>query len=357
MALRWRPDDARVLLNEGRVAWLAGDCPAARAAWRKVLARDPREPAAGWWFFWSGGGVAPELAGSARASEMADYAFLVGERARSAGLEAAGWYAAALAMAPHRRAAERLAQRYREQGRASAAIAVWQDLAKRFPAVDAEHWWALGQVAELEGDWEGAARAYREGAGRSEKPYDFYMREGAAWERLERWAAAEAAYLTCSRCPAGFPLALYESGAPGTSAGGLYRGLRVVRSGEGNRSDRPEPALLPWGSLCAAGPRYGGARLVRGGPAALPRSCMEPLQPRAGARSSGGSAGGGSASSARCGAVPQPAGLLAGAAGRLAAGAGEPEGSACGVPRSAEGTPGRPRDPATRQRCSTSGNY
>jgi tetratricopeptide (TPR) repeat protein len=43
-------------------------------------------------------------------------------------------------------------------------------------------------------DWERAALFYGEGARRSDAPYDYRMRQGAALERLKDWAGAEAAY-------------------------------------------------------------------------------------------------------------------------------------------------------------------
>ncbi len=194
-ALRLAPQDGRAWLQKGRALWLEGRCPEAVAAWRRALARNPRDAAA-WLLLLQ---AAPETdlrPDPAIAQGIANYALSRGDQARTAGEweQALDWYDRAFVLLPNRAAAGRLEAVYLQLERKAEAIARWEALADLLPDADPDHWWARGRAAELAENWEAAAQAYGEGARRAAQPYDFRMRQGAAWERLKDWARAEAAY-------------------------------------------------------------------------------------------------------------------------------------------------------------------
>ncbi|MFN3763576.1 MAG: tetratricopeptide repeat protein [Anaerolineae bacterium] len=193
-ALALNPQSARAWLLQGRAAWLAGRCEEAIRDWEHALALAPQDRAA-WILYLAAGGnnLQPD---PAVAEGVAAYFLFLGDRGQKAEQweEAQRWYALAFSVHPNRRAAGKLEALYLKLERKEAAVAVWEELAAELPVPDPDRWWALGRAAELSEQWERAALFYGEGARRSPKPYDFRMREGAAWERLKDWARAEAAY-------------------------------------------------------------------------------------------------------------------------------------------------------------------
>ncbi|MGC9083960.1 MAG: tetratricopeptide repeat protein [Anaerolineae bacterium] len=193
-ALRLSPQDERAWLLRGRAAWLAGRCEEAVRDWEQALSLAPQDRAA-WVLYLAAGGsnLRPD---PAVAEGVASYFLYLGDGAWSAERweEALRWTSLAFAVYPDRRGAGKLESLYLRLERKDAAVRVWEELAAARPSSDPDHWWALGRAAELGEDWERAALFYGEGARRSPTPYDFRMREGAAWERLKEWAQAEAAY-------------------------------------------------------------------------------------------------------------------------------------------------------------------
>jgi len=204
LARRWDPASQRARLNGGRAAWLAGDCATAWASWEQALAADPSDQIAALWLLWASGADAGSLPGRFPAVALSRYADLAARRAGTTRQGAATWYELSLALAPGREAADGLAGLYLQAGEKERALAVWQRLAEALPEGDAEHWWALGQAAELEGNWEHAARAYGQGAEVSAAPYELWMRQAGMFRRLGRASEQEAAYhhaiLTCPDC-------------------------------------------------------------------------------------------------------------------------------------------------------------
>ncbi|MCS7286395.1 MAG: hypothetical protein NZ653_04595, partial [Anaerolineae bacterium] len=125
---------------------------------------------------------------------MASYFLFLGDRSQKAEQweDALQWYTRAFSLHPTTAATWKLEALYLRLEQKEAAVAVWEELATHLPTSDPDRWWALGRAAELSERWEHAALFYGEGARRSPRPYDFRMREGAAWERLRDWARAEA---------------------------------------------------------------------------------------------------------------------------------------------------------------------
>ncbi len=190
-ALRLAPQDGRAWLQKGRALWLEGRCPEAVEAWQRAVARNPHDAAA-WLLLLQ---AAPETdlrPDPAIAQGITNYALSRGDQARAAGEweQALDWYDRAFVLLPNRAAAARLEAVYLQLERKAEAIARWEALADLLPDTDPDHWWARGRAAELAENWEAAAQAYGEGARRSAQPYDFWMRQGAAWERLKDWARA-----------------------------------------------------------------------------------------------------------------------------------------------------------------------
>ena len=103
-------------------------------------------------------------------------------------------YRLAFSLRPNRQFAARLEFVYLQLGLKQKALSPWQELAALLPESDADHWWALGRMAELTETWEEAAFAYVKGSERAQQPYDFWMRQGVAYERLQEWEQAEAVY-------------------------------------------------------------------------------------------------------------------------------------------------------------------
>lgn len=197
LALELAPTYQRAWLNSGRVAWLEGRCNEAGSAWENALRLSCGDRVAGLLRFFSlyaVGHAEPWLA-MLRSDQVCSYAFYTGLRAEREGRQGAAlaWYEMAFAQVPERRVADRLAPLYVRDGKLDDGIATWERVADALPETDADHWWALGQAAELAQEWEQAAVAYETGVTLSDKPYDFWMRAGTAYGWLN-WAQAERAF-------------------------------------------------------------------------------------------------------------------------------------------------------------------
>jgi len=193
LARSWDPDSQRVALNRGRVAWLQGDCAAARVAWTEASLAAPGDEVAGLRLVVASdvGGLPVHLAPQATAR----YAWLAGRRAAEIDpAAAAAWYELSLLLVPGQEAAQGLAGLYAQDGKHAEAARVWQRLADALPPEDASHWQALGEAARLAGEWERAAEAYGRGAALSAAPYELWWRQADAFKRLGRSREEERAY-------------------------------------------------------------------------------------------------------------------------------------------------------------------
>jgi tetratricopeptide (TPR) repeat protein len=96
------------------------------------------------------------------------------------------------------------------------ARSLWSMLAAEAPADEPQKWWAEGQIAEADGLWREAALAYGRGAAVAPDPYDFWMRQGYAYEQVPDTRQASASYQRASQ-------ARPSSGAPYLALGTLER--------------------------------------------------------------------------------------------------------------------------------------
>lgn len=193
-ALRLDTNLPRAIVNQGRVAWLEGRCDEAVLVWGRALSLNSRDITAWALYLAAGGDILPS--DPTVAEGLAAYFLYLGDQDRKAEQweGALEWYAMAFSVHPSREAAGRLEAAYLRLERKDAAVAVWEELAALLPPSDPDHWWAMGWLAELAQEWEQAALAYREGAARAEEPVPFWIREGEAWGRVQRWEAVEMAY-------------------------------------------------------------------------------------------------------------------------------------------------------------------
>jgi tetratricopeptide (TPR) repeat protein len=203
-ALRMDAQNERARFNAGRVAWLLGDCETALDAWSNVESSDViahLERANG---LCALGREEEALVLYREINGAADYLHMRGALAEASQRTdaAAAWYELGIRVLPTLATAQRLAELYQESEQHDAAVAVWRRLSEGTQEADPDHWWALGQSAELAEDWETAARVYDRGAERSHDPCRFWEPQESALERLEEWARAEGvAHEALDACP------------------------------------------------------------------------------------------------------------------------------------------------------------
>ena len=195
LALRLAPRNERVWLAQGRTAWLEGRCGEAVYAWEKAVSLRTHDRI-GWLLYLlatGGKGTRPD---PAVAEDVAGYMYLAGDRARGQKdwENALEWYQLAFSLSPEAKGASRLEAVYLKLEQKEKAVEAWEKVAALEPESDPDHWWALGKIAELSGDWGEAAYAYGRGAALAEDPYNFLMRQGYAYGRLKAWSQAELAY-------------------------------------------------------------------------------------------------------------------------------------------------------------------
>lgn len=181
------PDQMSVTF--GRYLWVSGSCEEAVELWRRCVVRDPYDAICALGLLH--GGAVGDIPSQLR-RPLAHYASLRAQESLQG-------------------ADPGTAQRW-EQG----ARALWQVLANSTPPDDPQKWWAEGQVAETDEAWQQAAAAYGRGAALAGDPYDFWMRQGHAYEQALDLDLASAAYRNASQ-------ARPQSGAPNLALGTIAR--------------------------------------------------------------------------------------------------------------------------------------
>ena len=196
LAQRFQPSialgHARALTHWGRVRWLEGHCTEAIEAWEQAWTR------------------AGDQAAAFELVRVGEYAVLPLEMrqiiaegfyqsgrniAKAQGDQSAlGWLRRSFDLMPQHINAGALVEQYRKSEDTAAIYEVWHKMAATLPSTNAEHWWAVAELRNLENQWEAAAQSYERGAELAGEPYEFWMGAGRAWLQARQWGAAVAAY-------------------------------------------------------------------------------------------------------------------------------------------------------------------
>ena len=187
------PEGKDTLNNQGRIAWLRGACDAAEVAWKKSLEISPQDERNAIWLFWLDDQKVKSLVGK---EKLAAYFGRLGTiaQAKHAIQPAIDWYQLSFELYPSYSVSLSLVSLYKQTEQVEQARMQLQETAKLVPANSPGYWWAVGQLAEIDKDWEAALQAYIKGATLADDPYDFYIRQAKVLERLDRWDQVEAAY-------------------------------------------------------------------------------------------------------------------------------------------------------------------
>ncbi|MCZ7574945.1 MAG: hypothetical protein M5U01_40860 [Ardenticatenaceae bacterium] len=184
----------RAWLNSGRVAWLEGRCYQAVEAWQHALHLAPGDAVAtlNLTLAIHTTDYLDDKPPSLGDRGVASYCYYRGLQAEQAGIVDAAieWYKLSLKIAPARPTVEALVEYYLGHQQTIEAINAWGQLAHATPEIEADHWWALAQAAQLAKDWNAALAAYQRGAQVSESPFDFYMEMGHLQRKRGQYEAA-----------------------------------------------------------------------------------------------------------------------------------------------------------------------
>ena len=178
-ALHVNPLNQRAWLYLGRSAWLRGECELAVSAWQQAIRLSPQDVMAQLEIAHAlyASGRTEQALMAYRAMRAAGYFYGRGQQAQRAGdLRAAlTGYELSMAIASTRRAADPLAVLYLTlMHEPQLAAATWQKLAAVTDANQADHWWAIGQAAEIDKDWDAAVQAYQRAIPLEEDGYQLY---------------------------------------------------------------------------------------------------------------------------------------------------------------------------------------
>jgi tetratricopeptide (TPR) repeat protein len=178
-ALRFNPRNQRAWLYLGRSAWLRGECEPAVSAWQQAIHLSPRDVMAQLEIthaLYASGRTEQALA-AYRAIGAAGYFYGRSQQAQKGGdLRAAlTGYELSMAIAPTRQAADPLAVLYLTLSHEpQSAAATWRKLAAATDANQVDHWWAIGQAAEVDKDWDAAVQAYQRAIPLEKDGYQLY---------------------------------------------------------------------------------------------------------------------------------------------------------------------------------------
>ena len=197
LARQWNPIYQRPALNQGRAAWLVGDCTQAQVYWEQALKMSPGDQIAAYWLFWVYGADNSNVPAPLTYQIIGQLGYFGGQRAEAAMETSAArdWYELSITLNPTKATGSRLTSLYRQIGQKEEAITAWRFIAEALPPNNADHWWALGQAGELTQDWEISAYAYGQGAKIADDPYIYWIRQGFSSERSQQLLVqAEQAY-------------------------------------------------------------------------------------------------------------------------------------------------------------------
>lgn len=168
----------------GRIDWLVGNCDEAIKDWQQSLELEPDNIITALY-------LGDALSYLNRTSESAD----VFSRISASKLlflrcitreqnihisEDIDWCELSFAVEPKKDIALRLVDKYLSEGRKDDAITVLETLLMSPSLLEYDSWWAQGKLAEIKGDWDGAATAYTKASDFAQEPYLFSLLLSAA---------------------------------------------------------------------------------------------------------------------------------------------------------------------------------
>ena len=192
------PQNERAWLQSGREHWLLGKCNQAKAIWQQASLMAPADDSARLLWIsaeYSDSAETDRIAGSGN-SDVATYFFDRGLWAVEASdFEAAiEWYEISLLIEPNLAVAETLANLNMKLGLHQDALATWQRLSTSVPETNPDHWFAIGQMAKLNEEWEQALDAFETGAQIAPNPFRFYYEIAGVYKRLKDFQEAKYYY-------------------------------------------------------------------------------------------------------------------------------------------------------------------
>ena len=189
--------DPNMLLHQGQLACVQGDLVRAARAWQQAADRTPPPPVENL-FAAIASFAHREIIDTAYRKGIGTYGYNRGNRSEKADKLslAVDWYEFSFAYDPSGKTAGKLAVLYGKLGRDVSAEDVWMRLQTAFTSDSPEYWWAVGQIAEQQKDWEAAARAYHQAATSATDAtgYKYLLREGLMWLRARAFEKSAAAY-------------------------------------------------------------------------------------------------------------------------------------------------------------------
>lgn len=207
LALQFDPENDTSLLNQGRIAWIEGDCNLAQDSFEAAYQADRKNPVTAFWLFWLYGAKAERTPYPLTLKNLAQYAHSKGWELDQAGeIEGAtNWYNLSIRLHPILAVVERLEDIYERSGRLDKSLELWGIITKILPPQDALYWLAKGAEADINQDWLTAADAYEKGAEKATDPRtaaSIYIRQAVSLKQVNDWQGAEGAYMAAlSRFP------------------------------------------------------------------------------------------------------------------------------------------------------------
>jgi tetratricopeptide (TPR) repeat protein len=192
----WK-ENARAWFNLGRSAWLEGDCERALTIWHYSAGLAPYDVINQWAIanaFYAIGDQTRALT-LYRSFDITEYFTGLGQQIEKRGTpeEAIEAYELSIAIKPTRKAIQGVSGLYVRMGEPEKAIAAWRKLLTVTSETQADHWWARGQIAELEKNWERALSDYQRAISLEKDRYFLYLlytQAGVASREQKEYAAA-----------------------------------------------------------------------------------------------------------------------------------------------------------------------
>lgn len=200
-AIGLAPENRLTLINQGRIAWLKGDCASAKASWDLAQQIAPDDPIIAFWLFWANGVELFKISPIIGVDNLARYTDSTGWLTEQGGAfdAAISWYKLSFNLVPTQTLVERLSHLYIKTGYFDDAQIFWNHVLLILSPENSIYWWAKGQVAELNQEWALAAQAYGIGASLSETPFEYYNHQAEVSKQLGDWNQVEFAYRSAIR--------------------------------------------------------------------------------------------------------------------------------------------------------------